>query len=436
MNSKQPVNSHIHAPSHTTATPTAAPRPLHSIPIAALLPISLAALLAAAPPARAQSTTEEVEPNHSKSTAQPITISASGDTITGFSRGSSTSPSTNFDLTADTFLLTLPVQPQSASAEPPTFGLIRWIATLTTAPNQAGHTLSLRGLSTVARTISPTSDATLQTRFVPSHSSSPVESTWYTLGPVAPRIFLRASGLSTTPANYTITLTTAPVAIITLGRFEPGPITITTAGQGHSTNTHIIVFGTDGSPITTPTPFANDDIATSTTRSTLTRTYPQGRYLLAIAPSRMATNVPLAADDALGSGAQADFPGTLIADNATANINVAFAINSSSRSINRPATRTDPFTVLWFSFDVGTPPPPPPAACNLADIASDSLDTAYNPNNALGPEDLDAFISGFIADNALIADVASDSLDTTRNPNNSVGPEDLDAFITAFITGC
>ena len=77
-----------------------------------------------------------------------------------------------------------------------------------------------------------------------------------------------------------------------------------------------------------------------------------------------------------------------------------------------------------------------PVACALADVASDSLDTTRNPNNAIGSEDLDAFIAGFIADNAAIADVASDSLDTTFNPNGSVGSEDLDAFIASFIAGC
>jgi len=35
-----------------------------------------------------------------------------------------------------------------------------------------------------------------------------------------------------------------------------------------------------------------------------------------------------------------------------------------------------------------------------------------------------------------LADVASDGLDTIYNPNGSVGPEDLDAFIAAFIAGC
>jgi len=75
-----------------------------------------------------------------------------------------------------------------------------------------------------------------------------------------------------------------------------------------------------------------------------------------------------------------------------------------------------------------------PTFC-LADVAGDSLDTSYNPNGSIGSEDLDAFIAGFIADNAAIADVASDSLDTTRNPNGSVGSEDLDAFIASFISG-
>jgi len=76
-----------------------------------------------------------------------------------------------------------------------------------------------------------------------------------------------------------------------------------------------------------------------------------------------------------------------------------------------------------------------PSAC-LADVASDGLDTTYTPNGSVGPEDLDAFISGFIAGNAAVADVASDGLDTTRNPNGSVGSEDLDAFIGSFIAGC
>ena len=80
--------------------------------------------------------------------------------------------------------------------------------------------------------------------------------------------------------------------------------------------------------------------------------------------------------------------------------------------------------------------PPPPVGCAIADVASDSLDIARNPNNAIGPEDLDAFIAGFITDNVSIADVVSDALDTTYNPNGAVGPEDLDAFIASFIVGC
>ena len=79
--------------------------------------------------------------------------------------------------------------------------------------------------------------------------------------------------------------------------------------------------------------------------------------------------------------------------------------------------------------------PPALPAC-LADVASDATDTSRTPNGAVGPEDLDAFIGGFIAENTAIADVASDTTDATFNPNGAVGAEDLDAFINAFIAGC
>ena len=71
----------------------------------------------------------------------------------------------------------------------------------------------------------------------------------------------------------------------------------------------------------------------------------------------------------------------------------------------------------------------------LCDVATDSLDQWNNPNRSVGPEDLDAFIAGFISNNEAIADVASDSLDTVFNPNGFVGPEDLDAFIASFVAG-
>jgi len=95
--------------------------------------------------------------------------------------------------------------------------------------------------------------------------------------------------------------------------------------------------------------------------------------------------------------------------------------------------KTGPDDTSVDNISIGTITPP--ATC-LADVASDSLDTTRNPNGAVGAEDLDAFIAGFIDGNTAIADVASDSLDTTFNPNGSVGAEDLDAFIASFIAGC
>ena len=80
--------------------------------------------------------------------------------------------------------------------------------------------------------------------------------------------------------------------------------------------------------------------------------------------------------------------------------------------------------------------PVPGGTCCIADVATDSSDVVYNPNGSIGPEDTEAFVNGYIANNAAIADVASDSADTTCNPNGSVGPEDLEAFVNSFIAGC
>ena len=111
---------------------------------------------------------------------------------------------------------------------------------------------------------------------------------------------------------------------------------------------------------------------------------------------------------------------------------LSFSYGSGSRGQVRLAATNDFATTSAPAFSAGVTFGPP----SLADVASDSLDTAYDPNGSVGPEDLDAFIAGFIADNLVVADVASDSLDTVRNPNGSVGPEDLDAFIAAFGLGC
>jgi len=104
------------------------------------------------------------------------------------------------------------------------------------------------------------------------------------------------------------------------------------------------------------------------------------------------------------------------------------ALGADNFQVTNPDAASHPVT-LNIRFNV-------PLACGIADVASDSLDTTYNPNGAVGPEDLDAFIAAFISNNVAVADVASDSLDTARNPNGFVGSEDLDAFIAAFVAGC
>ena len=105
----------------------------------------------------------------------------------------------------------------------------------------------------------------------------------------------------------------------------------------------------------------------------------------------------------------------------------ATSIDSDGSIYGNARIGGDYFAVRWT-------PVTTPASC-LADVASDSSDTTRNSNGSIGPEDIEAFVNGFIADSAAIADVASDSSDTAFNPNGAVGPEDLEAFVNSFVAG-
>ena len=72
----------------------------------------------------------------------------------------------------------------------------------------------------------------------------------------------------------------------------------------------------------------------------------------------------------------------------------------------------------------------------IADVASDSSDLTRTPDFDIGAADLEAFVNGFISENASIADIATDSSDQSYNPNGSVGPEDIEAFVNSFVRGC
>ena len=104
--------------------------------------------------------------------------------------------------------------------------------------------------------------------------------------------------------------------------------------------------------------------------------------------------------------------------------NIGTTRKFSSRQASNPAL----WPQLAISFST-------PATC-LADVASDSSDEVRNSNGSVGPEDIEAFVNGFVGENASIADVAADSADTVYNPNGTVGPEDIEAFVNSFIAGC
>ena len=223
---------------------------------------------------------------------------------------------------------------------------------------------------------------------------------------------LDASLLAETPRMFKITIC------------NPGDFSASTAGS--TTDTTLALFDANGVGIV-----LNDDIDGVVFQSTIDSStligLPAGDYYLAVAEF---LDRPIGGDICAADGGViwtgAPFTGQRLPNGTGAAgpvIGWDAAGLGGAVTINLTGT-TVPGLVC---------PPVGPDCQSMADVASDGLDTTYSPNGSVGAEDLDAFIAGFIAENAAIADVASDGLDTTRNPNGSVGSEDLDAFIAAFI---
>ena len=141
-----------------------------------------------------------------------------------------------------------------------------------------------------------------------------------------------------------------------------GTIEITTAGQGHITDTEIFVF--DGNFAAIPG-FRNDDEPNGLTRqSRVTRTFGPGVYYLAIARFNLADSLLSGADDGYQLAPVADFADGVLSWSPSGASNVSFAITDSLGTTAVPAfLAPEPFDVAWFRFVVTDPPPPVVGVC-------------------------------------------------------------------------
>jgi len=305
------------------------------------IPFLMLAVSAPLAAARAQTSFPEIEPNETKATATAAACLVAGDSVTGTSTGSVT---TAGPTSVDTFRVQTCALP---------LGIYEHRLTLATANGGSIRGVTQTGTIGVGGTPTTTEIELQSNQTTPSRFN-----VWYGFGK-GEEIYYRVTGAAATTTPYAATLSTTPItATPVAGAFNPGSITITTVGQGHTTDTEVWVYD---STLTAIPGFGNDDVITPFSRqSNLVRTYAAGVYYVAITQYSFSNNLGAANDDDWVSGPCTDF-----ANVAVQGINTHLASMPINFSISDGATTTPVAAVLnatsnehevrWFTFTVGTP---------------------------------------------------------------------------------
>ncbi|MBK8913108.1 MAG: hypothetical protein IPM64_00660 [Phycisphaerales bacterium] len=273
----------------------------------------------------------EVEENESKATATPVNAAS----FSGITTGTLLTPGADSaDYWRFTSALTLSGAPHRH----------RLILTSTTP----GHTMTIRGLSQTTGVINPLSDVTFQTS---STSTTPQRFVqWYSFGPPAD-LYVRVTGTAGTTAPYVVTYEYEPVgAAFYPDALREGPITITTVGQGHTTDTDLWVYDSQFNPIAD---FGNDDEpAGPTLQSRLTRTFAPGVYFLAISDYNVANSLASPEDDDFRNGPVMDFAGVAVNSSASVPRTIDVLIQDTVGGGGMPLTKDGPYDIRWVMFVV------------------------------------------------------------------------------------
>ncbi len=352
----------------------------------------------------------EQEPNETAATATVVNPFMVGDSITGATRGSATTGTS--ELTADFLAVWLSPGP----------GINRVELTLT-HPQASQIAWSIRGISQTNGVLFPT----LATEVVPTILATTTTRTVrvYVSGETPAKLLMRVTGRSATTAPYSITMTSSPVTPQQIAGLSPGTMTFTTVGQGHSTDTELWLFDLNGYPIPG---WGNDDTAPpllATPRSTLTRTLPAGRYFLALSDSDLIVSEPNPSDDGNRSRPATENRGIIIGSSSAVNVPLTFNLSAPPLSMRIPATKALANQVLWYELLVGIA-----SGCSVADIAGGANG---GPDGVLDGGDFIAFINAFAGGESL-ADIVSGSGEPPGD--GVVDGSDFIAFINAFAAGC
>lgn len=283
----------------------------------------------------AQTSFPEVEPNSIKAQATIASGILPGDTLTGVSTGGATGAGLATLASADYFQTDPPVITPS---------LYCYTLDVTTSPQVD---LSMRGETQTGGTINTGTDATFE-------ANAPSMKVWYGFGS-SEKVYVKVEGSSTTTASYALAYTCTPVTPASVGSFRPGGITVTTIGQGHTTNTELQLYDSTFNPV--PGGHNDDYLASATTRSRVDVTLTPGVYYVAVSDHNMATNLSDAGpNEGNQNGDVLDFPG-VIANGSTAGslatpLDVSFSVSDGLTSVPVSAAKTGPFKIYWGTFTV------------------------------------------------------------------------------------
>jgi len=348
----------------------------------------------------------EAEPNNSKAAATAALGMADGDRLTGFSSGSQTIPG---DASLDFFRVQNSLHPA---------GIYRHRLVITTDGTN-GHGGHIRGLDQSGGAIG-TTDMQVQTS---NQSTSPPRfNQWYGFGK-GEQFFYRISGLPGTTRGFICTLSTTVVTpTVIVGPLSAGAITMTSIGQGHSSDTEFWVYDANFDAIAN---YGNDDESVAgggpgvTTQSILTRDYAIGTYYLAVTDHNLANNLASPVDDDFRDGPVMDFPNILVGRtfNSPIPLNVSFTISDTAgHSYPIAASKPGPYEVVWYMFTV-TSGGGGGCTCR-GDLSGDST---------LSAADVSLFVAALLNETTeACADVNLDLVDDGR---------DVRPFVAAVIAG-
>lgn len=292
--------------------------------------------------AAAQVSFPETEPNTNKSEANSAGGMTAGDTITGVTTGTITTAGSLLITSVDNFRVRTAALP---------LGIYRHSLTITSPT--VGHTGTLRGLN---QTGTVGVGGTAGTTDVPMQASSvttvpPRFNAWYGFGKQE-EVYYRVEGAAATTGTYTSTLSTTPILPVVVGTpFLPGPITVTTIAQGHTTDTDMWLYDKNYNAVVTA---GNDDEGPGgpTFQSRFIRTLPPGTYYLALSTFNLANNQVAPADDDTFQNLL-DFP-NIVASNspsiAVTPLNVLITDGFSPTPV--VIARSSPYEIVWICFTV------------------------------------------------------------------------------------